>query len=69
MTEETAKLLIEAMDRLTAVLGPLTGVNTLTGGIHVYHHGAPAYSPPQAPGPLTPHFGPNWSGPSSMGGG
>ena len=42
MTEETAKQLIEAMNRLAAAIQGLTGGNsTLTPGINVYHHGFP----------------------------
>lgn len=61
LTEETAKLLIEAANRLSAAIERATGMNALGGGIHIYHHGAPA-------SPVTPPY-PNVWGPSSIGGG
>lgn len=54
MNEETTLKLIEAMNRLAAVLDRVTGGGSLMGGIQVYHHGIPSYpnpyyQPPQSP--------------------
>jgi len=44
MTEETAKQLIEAMNRLASAIQTLTGgAGTLTPGINVYHHSLPQW--------------------------
>lgn len=60
MTDETAKHLAEAMNRLAAaierVAGPGLGMS-LQPGIHVHHHGMPlATPPPSNPWPY-PHQG------------
>lgn len=41
LTEETAKLLIEAMNRLSGTIDRVTGMGSLGGGVHVYHHSYP----------------------------
>lgn len=54
MTEETAQKLIAALDRYTAALEKLTGLNSLGGGINVYRHGIPQpYNP--SPYPSSPY--------------
>jgi hypothetical protein len=53
MTEETAKLLIEAANRLAAAIEQATGgLAAAGGGIHIYHH----HVQPLATGP---HYNPN----------
>lgn len=65
MTEETAKALIDALNRFTAALEAVTGPGFMgTRAIQVHHTGYPAIAQP-AP---YPPYGPTWSGPSSMGG-
>lgn len=46
MTEETAKQLIEAMNRLAAALQALQSPGAGGGGIHVHHHGIPQTQQP-----------------------
>ena len=62
MTEETARQLIEAMNRLAAAIQGLTGGASLVPGINVYHHhsGFPQIQT------LRPNAGPY---PSTIGGG
>lgn len=68
MTEEAAKQLAEAMNRLAAAIERATAGGM--GGLHVHHHGipypvAPLY--PQQPGYFP--IGPVWSGVGNITGG
>jgi hypothetical protein len=56
MTEETAKLLIEALNRFASAIEKVTGG---LGGIHIYHHGMPSYPAPIQP--WQPPYGPTWT--------
>lgn len=47
MTNETALKLIEALNRHSAALEKLTGLNSLAGGINVYHHGQSQFQRPE----------------------
>lgn len=53
MSDETAKALIEALNRFSGVLERLQGGSAaLGGGIHIYHHGLqpiPTYQPVYQP--------------------
>jgi hypothetical protein len=60
MTEETAKALTEAINRLAAVAERLVGNNSLMPGIQVWHYGAPSYPSPQAFPGTTWGPGPKW---------
>lgn len=56
MTNETAKELAAAMNRLAAAIERVSGMQGLQSGIHVYHHGASGYSP-NAASTYEKHFG------------
>lgn len=44
MTDESAKALAEAMNRLAGAIERVSGSNGLCAGIQVWHHGQPNYS-------------------------
>lgn len=47
MTDEVALKLIEALNRHTAAIEKMSGLNGLAGGgMHIYHHGVPQYQNP-----------------------
>ncbi len=50
MTDESAKLLAEALNRSAAAIERLGGMGTLGGGIHIYHHGDQPSVVPSVPG-------------------
>lgn len=54
MTEETAKALIDALNRCAAVLEKLQTLGGLGGGFHVYHHGLQPQQPYYQPSPYYP---------------
>lgn len=62
MNDDTAKALIEALNRFSAVLEKLQGGSAaLGGGVHIYHHAIPPTTPmyppgfyPNQPSPLWP---------------
>ena len=67
MTEETAKALIEALNRFTAALEAVTGPGFMGGkALQVFHQGQLAPSPQ----PWTPYppQGPTWGGRGNLGG-
>ncbi len=45
MTDESAKLLAEALNRFAAAIERLAGMGSMAGGIHIYHHGDQPTSP------------------------
>jgi hypothetical protein len=58
ISEETAKQLIEAANRLAAAIEQFTSMNNmLGGGIHVHYHGAPNFGPYT---PQQPYMPPQW---------
>lgn len=59
MTEETAKALAEAMNRLAAAIESIRSPGSIGGGIQVYHHGMH---------PIQPHYGAYWGGQRHYGG-
>jgi len=64
MDAETAKALIDAMNRLTAALQGLQSPGVLGGGLHVYHHDTTWRQPqPQYLQPAQwPTYSPAYSG-------
>lgn len=60
MTDEAALKLAAAMERLAAAIEQASGMHTLGGVIHIYHHDAPMgpYTPQQPYQPF--YIGPNW---------
>ena len=60
MTDEAAKELADAMNRLATAIESVRGQG-LMGGIQVHHHGYPATISPQVWPPSHPYYGPNWS--------
>ena len=60
MTDESAKLLAEAITKLAAAIEK--AMTPAIGGVHIYHHGAPQWVP-QVPTPyVTPYIRPMFYG-------
>lgn len=62
ITDDTARKLSEAIDRLAGAVERAIGMGNLGPGLHIYHHDAPSSTNSQ----LTPQ-GPYWSGGGSAG--
>ncbi len=54
MTDESAKLLAEALTRFAAAIERLAGLGSMGGGIHIYHHGEQPTAPWRQPDTGTP---------------
>lgn len=66
LTDETAKLLIEALNRMSAAIERVAGANTLGGGVHIYHHNCPTPGVYPLQPPAYP-LGPTWGVAGSYG--